>query len=257
MASGISKPVEVVNRLFAWLGRHELGVLIGIAAMAAGSLGFVLLASEVMEGETKSFDEKILLAMRKPGNPQEPIGSQAVREAARDVTALGGITVLTFITLAVGGFLILDRKGKLAVFVFVSITSGMLASTLLKDLVDRPRPDAVYRSVYASNSSFPSGHSMMSGLTYWTLGALLARSRKSKRMKAYFLVVATMITIPVGVTRVYLGVHWPTDVLAGWTAGAVWALLCWLCVRLLQRRHAIEPPSEEQPRESLVDETGG
>jgi undecaprenyl-diphosphatase len=132
----------------------------------------------------------------------------------------------------------------MALFVWGAVVSGLIASTLLKDLFGRPRPDLVPYAAYASNSSFPSGHSMMSAITYLVLGALLARSQERKLLKAYFLVTAAFITVLVGISRVYLGVHWPTDVLAGWTAGAVWALLCWLLARWLQSRHTLERESE-------------
>jgi undecaprenyl-diphosphatase len=132
----------------------------------------------------------------------------------------------------------------MALFVCGSIASGLLASTLLKYFFDRPRPDVVPHAVYVSTSSFPSGHSMLSAVTYLVLGALLARSQERKLVKAYFLLGAVFLTVLVGVSRVYLGVHWPTDVLAGWTAGAVWALLCWLLARRLQSRHTLEHASE-------------
>jgi undecaprenyl-diphosphatase len=124
------------------------------------------------------------------------------------------------------------------------VLGGLAAGTILKDVFQRPRPDLVPYSVYVSGASFPSGHSMMSAVTYLTLGALLARSHERKRIKAYFLLVAMFLTFSVGVTRVYLGVHWPTDVLAGWTAGAVWALLCWLLARWLQSRRTLEQEAE-------------
>jgi undecaprenyl-diphosphatase len=134
----------------------------------------------------------------------------------------------------------------MAMFVCISVLGGQAAGTLLKDVFQRPRPDLVPYSAYASGTSFPSGHSMMSAVTYLTLGALLARSQERKRLKAYFLLVAIFLTLAVGVTRVYLGVHWPTDVLAGWTAGAVWALLCWLMARWLQTRQTLEREAEHQ-----------
>lgn len=83
------------------------------------------------------------------------------------------------------------------------------------------------------HTSFPSGHSIPSALTYLTMEALLARSYTRKRIKAFLLCMAVLLTGLVGVSRVYLGVHWPTDVLAGWTAGATWAALCWLVARWL------------------------
>ena len=154
------------------------------------------------------------------------------------------VGLLTVIT---SGFLALDGKRHMALFVFGSLVGGFIASTSLKDLFVRPRPDLVPRSAYSSGASFPSGHSMMSAITYLTLGALLARSQERKRLKAYFFLVAALLTFMVGVSRVYLGVHWPTDVLAGWVAGAVWALLCWLAARWLQSRRAIEREAEHAP----------
>jgi undecaprenyl-diphosphatase len=80
----------------------------------------------------------------------------------------------------------------------------------------------------------------MSAVVYLTLGALLARLADQRRVKLYFLAVAALLTLLVGLSRVYLGVHYPTDVLAGWSAGLVWATLCWLAARSLQRRGAVE-----------------
>ena len=227
-------------RPLAWLGRHELGTLLAIGSLAAGVWLFAALADEVMEGGTRKFDSTLLLALRRPGDLQ-PLGPPALLNAARDITALGGPTLLTLLTAAVSLFLALDGKKHMALFVCGSIGSGLLVSYLLKDSFDRPRPEIVPHEVYAASSSFPSGHSMLSALTYLTLGALLARSHERKLLKAYFLLMAVFLTLLIGITRVYLGVHWPTDVLAGWTAGAVWALVCWLLARWLQRRHTLEP----------------
>jgi undecaprenyl-diphosphatase len=234
---------NVVTRSLAWLGRHELAILLAIGALAAGVWMFAALADEVMEGGTQKLDRALLLALRRPGD-LKPLGSPAVQDAARDITALGGMTVLGLFTAGAGLFLALDGKKHMALFVCGSVAGGLLVSIFLKDLFERPRPDLVPYTVYASDSSFPSGHSMMSAITYLVLGALLARSQERMLLKAYFLLGAVFVTVLVGVSRVYLGVHWPTDVLAGWTAGAVWALLCWLLARWLQSRHALEPEAE-------------
>jgi undecaprenyl-diphosphatase len=230
-------------RALRWLGRHELGTLLAIGSLAAGVWLFAALADEVMEGGTRKFDRTLLLALRRPGDLQ-PLGPPAMLNAARDISALGGPAVLTLLTAAVSLFLALNGKKHMALFVCGSIGSGLLVSSLLKDSFDRPRPDLVPHEVYAASYSFPSGHSMLSALTYLTLGAILARSHERKLLKAYFLLLATFLTGLIGVTRVYLGVHWPTDVLAGWTAGAVWALVCWLLARWLQTRHTLEPEAE-------------
>jgi undecaprenyl-diphosphatase len=237
---------SILLRFLAWLGGHELAILLAIGGIAAGVWVFAMIADEIMEGGPQAFDRKLLLTMRRPGD-LAPIGPPSVQDAARDITALGGVVMVGLLTVITSGFLALDGKRHMALFVFGSLVSGFIASTILKDLFVRPRPDLVPRSAYSSGASFPSGHSMMSAITYLTLGALLARSQERKRLKAYFFLVAALLTFMVGVSRVYLGVHWPTDVLAGWVAGAVWALLCWLAARWLQSRRAIEREAEHAP----------
>jgi undecaprenyl-diphosphatase len=239
-----------VPRFLVWLGGHELAVLLSFVGIASSIWLFGAIAGEVLEGNTQAFDRKILLAMRRPAD-RSPIGPRALQETARDITALGGVTVLGLLTLVTGGFLLLDGKRHLAVFVYGSVASGFLVSAVLKSLFQRPRPDIVPYAANFSTTSFPSGHSMLSAVTYLTLGALLARAQERKRLKAYSLLVAATLTFLVGLSRVYLGVHWPSDVLAGWTAGASWASLCWLATRWLQRRRAIEADNEHSAPEEL------
>jgi undecaprenyl-diphosphatase len=205
-------------------------------------------AGAVMDGGTQAVDQKLLLSMRRAD--LSPRGGPGLEESARDITALGGSTVLTLVTLITVGFLMLDEKKHMALFLSGSVVSGVVAGSLLKSIFQRPRPELVPHGSYVVTTSFPSGHSMLSAVTYLTLGALLARSQQRKRIKAYFLLVAGILTFLVGVSRVYLGVHWPTDVLAGWTAGASWAILCWLIARWLQARHAIEGESEFDENDS-------
>jgi undecaprenyl-diphosphatase len=228
-----------VLQFFNWLGSHELPVLLAFAGVASGAWLFSFIASEVMHGDTQAYDRSLLLAMRRPGD-RGLLGPPAVQDAARDITALGGVTAVTLLTGLTTSFLLLDGKKRMALFVCGSVVSGLLVSTLLKAMFQRPRPDLVPYVGYVSTSSFPSGHSMLSAVTYLTLGALLARSQERKRLKAFFLLVAAFLSFLVGVSRVYLGVHWPTDVLAGWTAGACWAILCWLSARWLQIHQTIE-----------------
>jgi undecaprenyl-diphosphatase len=241
-----TSPRTLLNRALSWLGGHELGVLLAVAGVAAGVWMFAELADAAMDGGTRAIDTRLLLSLRRPSD-LTPLGPQSVQEGARDITALGSVTVLGMVTLFSVIFLALDGKRHMALFAFASVTSGVIASTLLKDLFHRPRPDLVPYAAVASGSSFPSGHSMMSAVTFLSLGALLARSQERKRLKAYFLLTAVALTLMVGVTRVYLGVHWPSDVLAGWTAGSVWALLCWLVAQWLQRRHTLEQAGEHTP----------
>jgi undecaprenyl-diphosphatase len=229
-----------------WLrARVELAVLAGIGLGAAALLGFMLLIEAVVEGETHTFDEAVLRALRSPADPADPLGPWWVEQIFKDITALGGHTVLTLITAAAVGYLLIDRKRAAALLVLVSVGGGVLLSSLAKNLVARPRPELVAHMVEVHTLSFPSGHAMMSAVTFLTLGALLARVQPHRRLKAYLLGVAVILTVLVGASRVYLGVHWPTDVLAGWCAGAAWAVLCWTAALWLQRRGQIEQDTEQ------------
>ena len=201
---------------------------------------FLELAVEMLEGETRKFDERVLLAFRSPGDTIDPLGATWVEELARDVTGLGSVAVLAFLTLTSAGFLLLQRKWQLAIYLVCAVATGVIGSTLLKWGFDRPRPDLVAHGHAVYTSSFPSGHSMMSAVVFLTLGVLLATTQTKPVMQIYILSIAVLGTVAVGISRVYLGVHWPTDVLAGWLAGTGWALLCWIIADLLRDRGQIE-----------------
>ena len=218
----------------------ELEVVATIFIIAASSFVFLKLVSEMREGETHAADEAILLALRDPADPSNPIGPPWVEAMFRDLTSLGSPSVLSLVTIAVVGYLWLERNRGTAVFVAVAVAGGAVLETLLKLGFARPRPELVSHLVDVKSFSFPSGHATMATITYLTLGVLLARVRERRRMKLYLLGVAILFALIVGVSRVYLGVHWPTDVLAGWCVGAAWALACWLVATWLQRCNAIE-----------------
>lgn len=232
-----------MSRGLRWLGARELPVLIVFFALMGTLWTFFALAEEVMEGDTGNFDRIILLSMRDPANLSDPIGPRWVEEIGRDLTALGGNAVLTLLTLSVVGFLMLEGKRRVALVLVVATLGALSVSTVFKYSIDRDRPNLVPHGSVVYTASFPSGHSMLAASTYLTMAALLVRVQRNRRIKAYILLVAIVTTILVGVSRVYLGVHWPTDVLAGWTAGAGWALLCWLLARWLQIHGAVEDES--------------
>jgi undecaprenyl-diphosphatase len=229
-----------IFRGLTWLGLHELSVLLSVAALSAGIWVFVELADEIAEHEAIGVDETLLLALRNPADHSDPIGPGWVEEMGRDLTALGSMSVLTLITLAALGYLLLAGRNRTTLFTLIAVSGGMLLSTLLKMGFDRARPDLVPHGSTVYTASFPSGHSMMAAVTYLTLAAILTRVHAEPLLKAYLLIVAAVITLLVGVSRVYLGVHWPTDVLAGWAAGAAWASFCWLVARWLQRQRVVE-----------------
>ena len=230
-----------LHDLLHWLSRHvELGLAALLALCAAAILLFASIAEEVTEGETHRIDEALLLALRAPGDPSDPLGPAWVEELARDVTALGGVGILTFLTLASGGLLLLQRKRGTALYLWAAVGTGTLLSRTAKSFFDRPRPDLVPHGSYVYTASFPSGHSLMAAVVYLTLAVLVARTFPERRIRVYIVALAVAVTLAVGVSRVYLGVHWPTDVLAGWAAGGAWALGCAALARVLSRQGVIE-----------------
>jgi undecaprenyl-diphosphatase len=219
----------------------ERSALLIFGLSAAALLAFAELADEVIEGDTRAFDEFILLAFRSSADLTNPLGPEWLEEMMRDFTALGSIAVLTLITLTVVGYLMLYRKRRVAFMVAGAVVSGVLLSSLLKWGFSRSRPDLVPHITTVYTQSFPSGHAMLSAVVYLTLGVLLARTQNNPQVKIYLLTVAGLATMLVGISRIYLGVHWPTDVLAGWAVGAGWSLLCWLLMLWLQGHNRIEP----------------
>ncbi|API56587.1 acid phosphatase (plasmid) [Rhizobium leguminosarum] len=220
---------EVQRRGFLTrLTAYEPLTLITLASIAGGLFVLQRLTSEVLEGETFRFDEVILLALRRADDLAVPIGPGWLTHAVDDITALGGITVLSLLTALITIYLLFDRRWPIAIFVFSSVLTGWLASATLKILVARPRPDIVPHLVEVSDLSFPSGHAMVSAVTYLTLGALVARTQRYPSTRIFVMGAGVFLAVIVGLSRIYLGVHYPTDVLAGWCAGALWALGCWL-----------------------------
>lgn len=220
----------------------ELGTVVVLGLVAGALFAFTRIAEEVKEGDTHRFDEWLLLALRQPGDTAEPIGSAWLKQVMTDLTAMGGVTVLTLLTLAVVIYLLLDRKRGAAALVAVAIGGGTLLSLVLKSGFDRPRPSLVAHMVNVQTLSFPSAHAMLSAVAYLTLGVLTARLSERRVVKVYVVSVAALLTLLIGSSRIYLGVHWPTDVLAGWCVGAAWALLCWWIAARLQRSGDVEPP---------------
>ncbi|MBD0414897.1 phosphatase PAP2 family protein [Oryzicola mucosus] len=216
--------------------RIQLSLLIAGLIIAGGLWGFVELSEVARDSDPHAFDMRILLAFRTAGDPSDPIGPSWFEEAVRDITALGGAVVLIYFTAIVIIYLLLVRRWGLAVFAFVSIAGGQLLSSLLKLGIDRPRPELVSHLSQVHTMSFPSGHAMLSAVTYLTLGALLSRAMPNRAATLYVFCVAILTTLMVGMSRLYLGVHWPSDVLAGWCAGFAWATLCWLASQWLGRQ---------------------
>ena len=195
---------------------------------------FIKLASEVLEGEPLAYDKAILLALRVPGDTADPIGPPWLESVMRDITALGSSAVLAIVTLALAGFLFITARRSLSLLLILAVSLGTVLSNTLKFMLARPRPDLVAHVVQVHTMSFPSGHAMLSAVTYLTVGALLAHDQSSFRVKIYILSIAVFLSLLVGISRVYLGVHYPTDVLAGWAVGGAWAIFWWLVTAKLR-----------------------
>ena len=214
----------------------EFSVLLAGIVVAGGLWGFVELTEVARDSSARAFDTEILLAFREAGQTDNPIGPLWFEEAMRDITGLGSTIVLVMVTAVTIVYLLLIGRWRTALMVLIAVGGGQILSSLLKLGIDRPRPDLVSHLVDVQTLSFPSGHAMMSAVTYLTLGSMLAGIVPGRATKIYVLGVAVLITLMVGVSRIYLGVHWPSDVLAGWCAGFAWAMLCWLVARHFFRR---------------------
>ncbi|MGQ7791634.1 phosphatase PAP2 family protein [Faunimonas sp. B44] len=222
------------------LARAEIVTLAILLGIAGGAWGFLELAGEVGEGSTEAFDRAVILALRNPADPTDPLGPLWFEEMMRDITALGSNFFITLATLSVVIYLLMIRKKHAALLVFVAVVGGTMLSYGLKLFFERSRPDLVPHGAEVYTASFPSGHATLAAVTFLTLGILLTRLQVGRRVKAFFLGMSVLLTLLVGVSRVYLGVHWPTDVLAGWAIGSAWAMFIWLAALWLQRRGQVE-----------------
>jgi undecaprenyl-diphosphatase len=211
-------------------------MIIVLALAASAAWAFAAVAETMSEGESHSIDRRIVFALRDASDPSDPIGPAWFEEIARDVTGLGGITVLGMASLAVIIYVLLRRAYKSAVVIAIAVVGAQLASSLLKLGFDRQRPELVPHLTEVYTASFPSGHAMVSTAVYLTFATQLASLHRDIVIRGYLIATALALVTVIGASRVYLGVHWPTDVLAGWAAGGAWALVVWAGTRWYSRR---------------------
>ncbi len=224
----IDRSVRFAERSATWI----------MAGTALGLLIFGQIAYSITDGLGPSVDEQILLALRTNSDLSNPIGPLWLEGFMRDVTGLGGFGILSFLVLGVTGFLAATQRRREALEIFAISLSGWLLSHTMKFMFGRPRPELVPHGADVFSSSFPSGHAMVSAVVYLTLATVLARSTSDVRVKVYVIGLALVTTVAVGFSRVYLGVHWPSDVLAGWALGAAWVGVAWIAIRWIEGRAA-------------------
>ena len=241
------------------LARTEFAALGALHIIAFGVMTFVEVADDMTEADGQAFDQMVLSALRPyADDPGRPWGPWWLKEAAADLTSLGGISVLTLFAAIVIVFLISQRKRLSALLLVLGLIGGVALSEGLKAVFARARPPAVYQATETINASFPSGHALLSAVFYLSLGVMLTRAFPEKHFKAYVLGVAILITLLVGLTRIYLGAHWASDVFAGWSVGAAWAMALWLVSYTVARRqkthHAAlqDAPSPTTESESVA-----
>jgi undecaprenyl-diphosphatase len=243
----LSKPVRSVLAF----ARSEAVMLAALAIIAATLLGFFDLAEDMVEGSQDAFDMRVITALHSGADPSNPIGPAWLDRAMLDLTSLGSLAILVTVSLVVAGYLIFQGQKWKALALAIALGGGLVLSETLKSVFERTRPPDIYRTAEALNASFPSGHALLSTVVYLTLGAMLARAVKQRRLKTYVLGVAIMVALIVGVSRVYLGLHWPSDVMAGWCLGAAWAMACWLVERSFRSRmgstQVMPAPEDDTP----------
>lgn len=234
------------------LARAEVAPLSALLVLMIGVLAFIEIADDMSEADGQRFDQTVLALMRPVADdPGRPWGPWWLHEAAADITSLGGISVLGLFALIAIGFLVMQRKRLSALLLIVGLAGGVVLSEGLKAVFERERPPLEYQTVETLNASFPSGHALLSTVFYLTLGVMLTRAFSQRRLKAYALGVGVTVALLVGATRIYLGAHWTTDVIAGWCVGAAWAMALWLVAYAAQRVAARNRTSP------LIDEDAG
>ena len=223
------------------LKRIDFQLLLSFLAILLLFLLFRQIANWIDAGATECIDTELLRFCRDDTPEMNPRGSPRFVCALRDFTALGSGTVLTLLVIIVSLFYFLQQRWRTGLFLLVTSTLGWGLMEWIKDVYARPRPTIVPHLVKETSYSFPGGHAKMSAVVYLTLGTILAQRSRRRSVKVFWISLAIVLTLCIGCTRVYLGVHHPSDVLAGWVAGTCWALFVFLIVRLWRDRRKLLP----------------
>jgi undecaprenyl-diphosphatase len=233
---------RAVHRVFGWLGTHvrslhaALGIYLvaGFSVLLATAAAFAWLADEVGEGGTQRFDNAVLLWMHRHASP-------TLSSFALEVTSLGSGLPIAVVLLVSTAFLWATRHRYSVLLLWIAVAGGEILNATLKGVFDRPRPRLFPWLTHASFSSFPSGHAMTAVIVYVTLAYLIARLEPSRAMRRLTFAVTGLLVLGIGLSRMYLGVHYPSDVLAGYAAGCAWATFCALGMEAVRHFRVREP----------------
>jgi undecaprenyl-diphosphatase len=237
------------------IARTEIAAVTALFVIALGVVTFAAVADEMAEGEGQAFDQAVLTWMQPVAG--EPRGPWWLKEAATDLTSLGGISVLALFASIAIAFLLIQRKRLSALLLVLGLAGGVALSEGLKAVFERERPPSAFQAVDTLNASFPSGHALLSTVFYLTLGVMLTRAFPRTHLKAFVLGAAMTVALLIGLTRVYLGAHWASDVVAGWCAGAVWAMALWLVAYAMERRQAVSDSGPHDDHTPVAAEPAG
>jgi undecaprenyl-diphosphatase len=238
--------IRPIGQSLLALARGEITALAALMILAGGVAAFADIAEDFREDEARAFDMRVLTGLHPGPDLADPIGPAWLDRAAQDFSAFGSVAILMTIAVVTVGFLLMQKRALQAGLLALALGGGLALSETMKFVFERTRPPEIYYAAGALNASFPSGHALLSTVFYLTLGAMLARLVPRRRQKLYALGVALTLALLVGVTRIYLGVHWASDVFAGWSLGAAWAMACWLIEWWIERKM--------KPAQSVGDE---
>ena len=209
----------------------------GLAAAALGcAFVFIVTSSVVLGGGAQAFDEAFVRSLRSDADPALPAGPGWLTPLAHGATELGGTPFLTLSTVLLAGWFALRRRWMFLAILLAAVLGETLLSQVLKEAFDRPRPDIVPHLVHVSSKSFPSGHASSGAAIYLTIAALIAVQLRERASRAIVFAAAGAIAFAIGASRIYLGVHYPTDVIGGWSLGAAWAAIVWIAARRIAQR---------------------
>lgn len=189
---------------------------------------FLVLALVIVSGKSLAFDERLVLLFREAGDPRRLLGPAWFHEAMRDLTAMGSVVGLGLMMIVACVTLWLCDRRHLATGLLATVVSAQIASTLLKIAIGRERPDIVEHAALTFTASFPSGHAFLSAAVLLSIAGFVGLASRRAGIERFCYVFAVLLMLAIGTSRVYLGVHWPSDVLGGWLLGIAWSSLATL-----------------------------